>query len=204
MDVLLGLFLFCVLLNTGAALECEICSAMGSRTCTGRMKTCAAVEETCSNTLIEVSQDEQEFPVIIKGCASFHKLITNQYYFTIGGGKIFRMSGVYCVGEACKSALPELAPIQTKPNGKQCPACHSYTSTCPDEVVQCTGSQHYCFKSVSHSVIGYPDGLDVNILMKGCTTDALCDLLNLGKYLSLPGIGNHMAGECWPAKNTCQ
>ncbi|XP_077192586.1 uncharacterized protein LOC143837049 [Paroedura picta] len=46
MQAFLGLFLFSVLLTTGASLECETCSNEGN-SCSGQKETCDASLDTC-------------------------------------------------------------------------------------------------------------------------------------------------------------
>lgn len=43
----------CVLLSSGACLQCEICHSMG-KSCSGPMKTCTGGEDTCGIILHEV------------------------------------------------------------------------------------------------------------------------------------------------------
>ncbi|XP_072836063.2 phospholipase A2 inhibitor gamma subunit B, partial [Pogona vitticeps] len=45
--------------------------------------------------------------------------------------------------------LLSVPPEQVRPNGLQCPACYSWTQICSSEMVNCTGSDTYCFGVLS-------------------------------------------------------
>ncbi|XP_077192585.1 phospholipase A2 inhibitor and Ly6/PLAUR domain-containing protein-like [Paroedura picta] len=52
MHAFLGLFLFSVLLTTGASLECEVCASAGN-SCSGQKETCPGNLDTCITIVAE-------------------------------------------------------------------------------------------------------------------------------------------------------
>ncbi|XP_070619877.1 uncharacterized protein [Erythrolamprus reginae] len=49
--------------------------------------------------------------------------------------------------------------VDTKPNGRQCPACFSETGACKEELTNCTGDEFYCFHLFMRSY-GEPYGIE--------------------------------------------
>ncbi|XP_054855753.1 phospholipase A2 inhibitor gamma subunit B-like [Eublepharis macularius] len=67
MQALFSLFLFFVLLTTGASLECESCAAQGY-SCTGQKQSCPAGLDTCLTLLVEGTTGGQTVTSVGKMC----------------------------------------------------------------------------------------------------------------------------------------
>lgn len=175
------LFIFSVLLATAVSLECEVCKGIGS-SCTGKMKTCNAGQDTCVTTIFENSFDGKSVQAVAKGCESSKACTSPPINMNLGEGKFLRMSSTCCKEGTCTHVSPKMAPEDTQTNGKQCPSCYDTTGTCGKEKVDCTGSDMYCF---DFTLGLQARGTGENITMKGCTTRTTCDRISNGKFLML-------------------
>ncbi|KAH0631426.1 hypothetical protein JD844_005749 [Phrynosoma platyrhinos] len=108
----------------------------------------------------------------MKGCESSHVCNQPPTYMNLGKGRYVRSSVACCVGDLCKTAYPRFAPVMSKPNGKQCPACYSFSRYgCDIEMVDCVGPENYCLDMVEKVTYGK---FVIDVTMKGCVTEALC------------------------------
>ncbi|XP_061453729.1 urokinase plasminogen activator surface receptor-like [Rhineura floridana] len=173
MQTLLGLFTCLVLVTTGNSLECEVCSALGT-SCTGSTQTCEAGKDTCIITMSEHTLVGYTMQMIDKGCASSNVCKHGPKYMDFGQGKQLRSIVTCCVGEACRTAAPQLPLTITKPNGKRCPACYtSSPGACKDEeTVACVGPQQSCLDLAVTVTYGT---IVVNTAQKGCVSKSVCD-----------------------------
>ncbi|XP_062818712.1 phospholipase A2 inhibitor gamma subunit B isoform X2 [Anolis carolinensis] len=169
--MILQILLIPVLLWMGSALECEVCTGLGSN-CSGPMETCADGQDTCAVVMVENTIDGERLLTVMKACESSHVCDGPPSYMNLGKGRYVRTSVACCVGDLCKTAHPHLAPVMNKPNGKQCPACYSFSpSGCGTEVVDCVGPENYCLDMVEKVTYGK---FVIDLTMKGCITEALC------------------------------
>ncbi|XP_053122860.1 phospholipase A2 inhibitor and Ly6/PLAUR domain-containing protein-like [Hemicordylus capensis] len=182
MKTLLGLFVCCVLVTTGTTLECEVCTGIGT-SCTGKMQTCEAGEDTCTIAVSEctVAGFNFQIPLIFKACESSRYCNLGPHYLDFGHGFSLRTMVSCCVGDACRTATPQVPPIITRLNGKQCPACFSsYNSCSAGDMVDCVGPQTECLDlavTVTHGTVVS------SRVQKGCVTKGACDDVSRGKKL---------------------
>uniref|UniRef100_A0ACB8FS58 Uncharacterized protein n=1 Tax=Sphaerodactylus townsendi TaxID=933632 RepID=A0ACB8FS58_9SAUR len=148
MEGFLEVVFFSVLLTSGTSLKCETCIDVGQG-CSGSQMICPAGYDTCAIALMETSTGFVKVAVTVKGCASSNSCKNGPLYGSFGQAKV-RGSVVCCSEFACALASPQLPPINTTVNGKQCPACYSLGSSCVTEVEYCTGSEDYCIDAVTH------------------------------------------------------
>ncbi|XP_053122820.1 phospholipase A2 inhibitor and Ly6/PLAUR domain-containing protein-like [Hemicordylus capensis] len=179
MKTLLGLFVCCVLVTTGTSLECEVCTGIGT-SCTGRMQTCEAGKDTCIIGMSESSIVGINFQMIMKSCESSRHCNLGPQYMDFGQGIAIRTMVNCCVGDACRTAAPQVPPVITGLNGKQCPACYSmFSNTCSaGEMVDCVGPETQCLDlaaTITHGTVV------INTVQKGCVTKGTCNDLSLGK-----------------------
>ncbi|XP_077788626.1 protein RoBo-1-like [Podarcis muralis] len=90
--------------------------------------------------------------------------------------------------------LFSVPPLETKWNGKQCPACHEWSNTCKEEVVNCTGANIYCFDISAHV---HSEKI-VDRTLKGCTSKSFCLSLKSGRTPMLGGSDELRKAECSP------
>ncbi|XP_066494167.1 phospholipase A2 inhibitor gamma subunit B-like [Tiliqua scincoides] len=174
MQTLLGLFFCFVLITTGTALECEVCSD-NSNNCTGSLQTCEAGKDRCATVLTVNTLVGFQINTINKGCVSSSDCSIEPKYMNLGQGKGIRSSTTCCVGNTCRPAKPQLPPATTRPNGKQCPACYttSSSSKCNDrEKVNCVGPENQCLDM--SMTIAYGTSV-VSATQQGCVTQSICD-----------------------------
>ncbi|KAH0631424.1 hypothetical protein JD844_005747 [Phrynosoma platyrhinos] len=178
------LVLFFVLVRTGAPLECEVCSGLG-KSCTGKMHTCLPNHDTCVIVLTESTLDGKMVQTVVKGCESSTICNYPISHLNMGRGRFLRISVVCCTEKTCGKDSPQLLPIETKLNGKQCPACYSWIVPCNPFILDCTGTEEYCF-DVSSRIYAAEGIKDLN--MQGCTTKSVCNSINHGNTPNLEGV----------------
>ncbi|XP_061453724.1 phospholipase A2 inhibitor and Ly6/PLAUR domain-containing protein-like [Rhineura floridana] len=172
MQALFGLFLFSVLLTTGASLECDTCK--GTNTCTGTREACTEGQDACAISFIKVSIDGTKF--VRKSCTSSEACKVGVAEVTYSQGKYSTESITCCKEDGCTPVDPKFPPRNTKPNGGSCPGCSSNSGNCTVEVVKCTGSDTYCI-----SFVLVPGENVVDKIMKGCISEASCTHLKTYK-----------------------
>ncbi|XP_053124348.1 phospholipase A2 inhibitor NAI-like [Hemicordylus capensis] len=179
MKILLGSVVSFVLVTAGSSLECEVCSGLGT-SCVGKMQACEAGKDTCIIVLAENTLAGYSLQTINKGCGSSSVCHHGPNYSNFGQGKVLRSSTTCCVGDACRTAHPQLPPAVTRPNGKQCPACYAVSpSTCNDnETVDCAGPEDNCLDLAL--TITYGTFL-VQTAQKGCASESACRELRRGE-----------------------
>ncbi|XP_063167875.1 phospholipase A2 inhibitor gamma subunit B-like [Candoia aspera] len=174
----LQIFLFFEFLRTVATLECEVCSDNGTN-CIGNLQTCDdSQHNTCVIIWIRSTLGDTVMQTVAKGCDSKEVCKTPKSHLNMGHGKILQASLVCCTEDACHTAKPQLPPREAKLNGKQCLACYSVAGVCSEEMVNCTGSEKYCFEIFSRT---YADGVLWDSAMTGCTTKSTCRSINRGE-----------------------
>uniref|UniRef100_A0A6J0V6G9 Phospholipase A2 inhibitor and Ly6/PLAUR domain-containing protein-like n=1 Tax=Pogona vitticeps TaxID=103695 RepID=A0A6J0V6G9_9SAUR len=199
MQTLLGLSLCFVLVTTGATLECEVCAGVGT-TCTGSMQTCEAGEDTCVIAVSESSVMGIQTKSVIKMCESSSICQHGPQYMHFGHGQDMRTSLVCCVGDACRTATPQLPPIISKPNGKQCPACFNvFSGNCnPNKTVDCVGPETECLDLEATVTYGK---IVAAVMQKGCVTKGACNDTKVNE-VKLAGIHTNIKKlECKPASD---
>nr|XP_020634344.1 uncharacterized protein LOC110070957 [Pogona vitticeps] len=181
-----GSDIYCLsfILVQGVSLECEFCSASGNH-CSGRMITCSPGHDTCLIVLFESTLGDMMVQRLTKSCAISTACTSSTEYMNMGRGKLLRTAVLCCTGRACKTAAPQLLPLEKKTNGKQCPACYSRTGACNPDLLNCTGSEKYCFDLFARTYT--PDEITTSFMM-GCTTKAGCDAIDHGTTPYLEGI----------------
>lgn len=102
-----------------------------------------------------------------------------------------------CLGDDCKYRRPSLPDVDTKLNGKHCPASLvAKHQEFQEELIGCGGDELYCFELSGNATT--PTGLSSEIKMKGCTTEYVCNLLKHG-LVSIVPLGVAGRGFCQPA-----
>ncbi|XP_060114017.1 phospholipase A2 inhibitor and Ly6/PLAUR domain-containing protein-like [Heteronotia binoei] len=86
MQAFVGLFLFSVLLTTGASLECETCTNAGN-SCSGEKLQCTAGLDTCLTLVAEATTGGQTATSILKSCYS--QAVCDQ----LKPGDVFQITG---------------------------------------------------------------------------------------------------------------
>ncbi|XP_042295279.1 phospholipase A2 inhibitor and Ly6/PLAUR domain-containing protein-like [Sceloporus undulatus] len=191
MKALLGLFLFSLLLTSGAFLECETCFATSSN-CTGAWERCEDDEDTCAFGITEKAQGGKSELTVEKGCHSSENCTSGWILVTFGKGEFIRKSTNCCTEEDCSSAFSHWPLLNTTANGKRCPACFSVSKACLPAVVNCTGSEDYCLDLVT-----YTSYTEMRIHLKGCTTESTCAGLQSGMW-NIVDTGDNKV-DCRPA-----
>ncbi|CAI5781136.1 phospholipase A2 inhibitor subunit gamma B-like [Podarcis lilfordi] len=176
-------FFFFALLTTVASLECEICLSNGTH-CTGPKKTCPLEKNACMIAYTENTVDGKKEHTIDKDCATANICTSSAIELYFGPGRFMRTVVYCCIENLCKKFESKFPPIETRMNGKQCPACHVWSDTCKEEMVNCTGHNVYCFDVSSHS---HAQTNSVDRTMKGCTTKSVCSSIRSGRS---PILGN--------------
>ncbi|NXU54350.1 PLIGB inhibitor, partial [Turnix velox] len=159
------------------SLQCEVCHSIG-KTCSGPMKTCNNGEDTCGIILHEVVMGGMSIPSSIKSCLPSR--LCQLGPITLNYGKVRARSHLSCCkGDDCQTISVSLPPEDSKPNGLQCPACYNVDSfQCPEEFVNCTGSENYCIDLAGLMNSGE---LSLKAAMKGCTTISECNIVRDGR-----------------------
>nr|XP_028598279.1 phospholipase A2 inhibitor subunit gamma B-like isoform X3 [Podarcis muralis]XP_028598280.1 phospholipase A2 inhibitor subunit gamma B-like isoform X3 [Podarcis muralis] len=121
---------------------------------------------------------------IDKDCATADICTSSAIELYFGSGRFMRTVVYCCIENLCKKIESKFPPIETRMNGKQCPACHVWSDTCKEEMVNCTGHNVYCFDVSSHS---HAQTSSVDRTMKGCTTKSVCTSIRSGRS---PILGN--------------
>ncbi|XP_078236104.1 uncharacterized protein LOC144583066 [Pogona vitticeps] len=125
-----------------------------------------------------------------KGCERSPFCPYDQIQLYLGKGRYYKSGLLCCHDRTCQKnslqvvsrveaglAKPQSLPIgsflpvpttETIPNGKQCPACFSWSKTCEPELIECTGSNIYCFNMTS--IIDESDQI-----MMGCASTSACN-----------------------------
>ncbi|XP_061452701.1 phospholipase A2 inhibitor NAI-like isoform X3 [Rhineura floridana] len=176
MQTLLKPFVFFLLLTKGTSLECDVCADIGT-SCTGNKKVCREGQDTCVIVFLESTLNGKVLQTVMKGCGSSDTCNSPPKHLNMGRGKSIRTSLTCCIGEACANSTPPVPRVESKTNGKQCPSCYSSSGTCITEMVNCTGSERYCFDVFSRS---NADSRARDMIMKGCTTKSACESINKG------------------------
>ncbi|XP_062818627.1 phospholipase A2 inhibitor and Ly6/PLAUR domain-containing protein isoform X2 [Anolis carolinensis] len=161
------------------ALYCEVCTSFGT-SCTGSLQTCKDGNDTCIIAVAENTLVGQTLQTITKGCVSSSICKAGLTSMNFGQGKKIRSSTICCVGEACRTAVPQIPPLISQTNGKQCPACYAVSpSSCnEDEIVECVGSEDSCLDMAVTVTYGT---FVVKTLQKGCVTKSVCDDIKTGE-----------------------
>ncbi|XP_034973508.2 phospholipase A2 inhibitor and Ly6/PLAUR domain-containing protein-like [Zootoca vivipara] len=178
----------------GASLECEICSSDGIH-CTGPKKTCPLGKNTCMTAYTENTVDGKTEHTIEKDCATADICTSSAIELYFGPGRAMRTIVYCCIEGLCKKIESKFPPIETRMNGKQCPACHVWSDTCKEEMVNCTGHNVYCFDVSSHS---HAATNSVDRTMKGCTTKSVCSSIRSGRSPILQHSDMIMRATCIP------
>ncbi|XP_042295284.1 phospholipase A2 inhibitor and Ly6/PLAUR domain-containing protein-like [Sceloporus undulatus] len=178
MQFLFGSIICLLLAASGNALVCEVCSSIGT-SCTGSLQICEADEDTCVIVVSENSLAGDIIHTIAKSCTNSSLCKQEPKYMNLGQGKIIRSSMICCVGDACRTAVPQIPPI-IQTNGKQCPACYALSdSGCNDrERVNCVGPENSCLDLAM--TITYGTHV-LNTFQRGCVSKSACDELKTGE-----------------------
>ncbi|KAJ7304086.1 hypothetical protein JRQ81_011610 [Phrynocephalus forsythii] len=205
MQTLLRLFLSFVLPMTGTSLQCEVCYSIDSN-CNGTMQTCPFEKDTCAIVFSESTLDGLRIFTTEKGCKESVICTSFLADLYLGQEKFYRAHLYCCTGHTCGKILPDCNyvqflctfPPQLTPNGLQCPACYSWSETCSSQMVNCTGLDTFCFSVLSRTYTESLDGLHVDNIMKGCTTNAVCESFQRGISPFFGSTDNVIHAECSP------
>ncbi|XP_059579489.1 phospholipase A2 inhibitor gamma subunit B-like [Alligator mississippiensis] len=180
------LYVLLAFLGQGSSLQCEFCDAIGDN-CSGSMQTCNPGEDTCGIIKNEAIVGELKSRTYTKSCLSSDACRNPFLSMDFGKGIRQRTSIACCTGEACRTTSVQLPPVNTAPNGLQCPACFSIGSyDCCNEIVYCAGSDTYCFDFKGSLLMG--EGT-LNTAVKGCISVSECTrpvvLMKAGQNFSM-------------------
>ncbi|XP_025051475.1 phospholipase A2 inhibitor subunit gamma B-like isoform X2 [Alligator sinensis] len=190
------LYVLLAFLHQGSSLQCEVCEAIGD-SCSGPMETCDPGEDTCGIIKSEMILGGVKVVTYAKSCLSSDVCPNIHFSMDFGKGIRNRNSIACCTGEACQTASVQLPPLNTTPNGLQCPACFSIgSSDCDTEIAYCTGSETYCFDFAGSFSMGE---VTLNTAVKGCIALSECTrpevLMKAGQGFSM----DFTQFECKPA-----
>ncbi|CAM2113843.1 unnamed protein product [Caretta caretta] len=159
------------------------------------METCDSGKDTCGVIKHEIVQASERIVITQKSCLYSNSCQTDSISMNFGNGMTHRSRITCGVGEDCKTASDPLPPMNTIPNGLQCPACYAENSyQCSENTVSCTGVQTQCFDIAGKITIGV---LPLKTAMKGCTTESECAAPKGEKGLDV----NFVRFECKPASS---
>ncbi|XP_069803835.1 phospholipase A2 inhibitor and Ly6/PLAUR domain-containing protein-like [Dendropsophus ebraccatus] len=159
------------LLTAGAALECEVCLAINSNTCSGHYERCKSPQSHCMVTRTEKSfkddnGGQRRSAVIEKSCGSLHScshpatLTTEKFHV--------RVTTVCCSNDFCNNGTINWQQPNSTDNGLSCPSCFARNSpTCDVEThVNCTGDENHCVQySATHG--------EYTITVAGCASESM-------------------------------
>ncbi|XP_060640953.2 phospholipase A2 inhibitor gamma subunit B-like [Anolis sagrei] len=179
MQILLGVLVCLFLATSGNALYCEVCTGLGT-SCTGGLQICSAGNDTCIIAVTENTLVGDTIQTIAKGCGSSSVCKVGVTYMNFGQGKKIRSNTICCVGEACRTAVPQIPPLITQTNGKHCPSCYAVSpSSCnEDEIVECVGPEDNCLDLAVTVTYGT---FVARTLQKGCVSKSVCDNIKTGE-----------------------
>lgn len=136
------------LLTAGAALECEICYAINSNTCSGHYELCKSPQSRCMVTLTETSLTEDTgvmtSAVLEKSCGSAYKC-SHPATLTTKEFRV-RVTTKCCAQDFCNNGTMDWKQPNSTVNGAACPSCFAKNSqTCDVKThVNCTGDEEHC------------------------------------------------------------
>ncbi|XP_029141228.1 phospholipase A2 inhibitor and Ly6/PLAUR domain-containing protein [Protobothrops mucrosquamatus] len=180
MQILLGYFLFSVLLRTGATFQCKRCR-VDAATCTASLQNCNAGENSCVKRLSQDVTGEKTQTKVAMACIEASQCTKQFIELSYEKGVYARVQYDCCNTDGCTPPTTIMPALNTTVNKKYCPVCSLETGTCSGDVtLECTGSATHCFAS---SIL--KDGAKRPV--KGCTTEAVCNILKTYKG---PLVGN--------------
>lgn len=136
------------LLTAAAALECEICYAINSNTCSGHYEICKSPQSCCMATLTETSltedTGEMKSAVLEKSCGSAYKC-SHPATLTTKEFRV-RVTTMCCTQDFCNNVTIDWKKPNSTQNGETCPTCFERNSqTCDVKShVNCTGDETHC------------------------------------------------------------
>ncbi|XP_059581293.1 phospholipase A2 inhibitor NAI-like isoform X2 [Alligator mississippiensis] len=139
------LYVLLAFLDQGSSLQCKVCDGF-TQDCSGPMQTCDPDQDTCGIIKGEGIFGGVKILLNEKSCVTSNMCRNSHFSFFLEQGIRLRRSIACCTGEACRTVSVQLPPLNTTPNGLQCPVCFSIgSSDCGNGIVNCTGSETYCF-----------------------------------------------------------
>ncbi|KAM4652637.1 phospholipase A2 inhibitor and Ly6/PLAUR domain-containing protein-like [Discoglossus pictus] len=134
------------LLTVGAALECEVCYTLNSKSCSGHYETCESSkgDDRCMVTLTETSVGSLKSALLEKSCGSAYKC-THPSSMTAKGYQVSVITKC-CDTDYCNNGTMDLKITNATLNGVACPSCFAkdYESCDPEATVNCTGDENQC------------------------------------------------------------
>ncbi|XP_069598784.1 phospholipase A2 inhibitor and Ly6/PLAUR domain-containing protein-like [Ranitomeya imitator] len=136
------------LLTAGSALECEVCYAINTNSCSGHHELCKSPQSRCMVTLTETTlkddRGEIKSAVLEKSCGSIYNcshpatLTTKEFHV--------RVTTTCCAENFCNNVTINWKPPNSTNNGMTCPSCFSKSSqTCDVKTqVNCIGDENHC------------------------------------------------------------
>lgn len=159
------------LLSAGFALECEVCFAINSNTCTGHYETCKSDQSRCIVTLTETVMTDGENTYrnaeLEKSCASdydcTHPATLNAKDFKV------RVTRKCCDKDFCNNGTITWNIPESKFNGVTCESCFSRDShSCSAKTpINCTGDEKYCVHYLAQRDGGSP------VSVAGCASESM-------------------------------
>lgn len=183
-----GVLLF--LARKGVSVDCEVCQGVRN-SCQGPIVPCPKIFDTCAIVLMG---GKKGFNGIDKVCT--HTEACRQRLTRINVGRDIAVWNVIacCKGLECKRTTLILPEVRTNLNGLQCPASLvTKQQEFKEEKIGCGGDEIYCFELTGNATT--QRGFTSEITMKGCTTQDVCNSLNVGLVAIVP-LGVVGRGKC--------
>ncbi|CAI9575366.1 unnamed protein product [Staurois parvus] len=163
--------IFSALLSAGFALQCDVCLAINSNTCTGHYETCKSDQNRCMVTLTEMlvidGENTYRSAELEKSCASAydctHPATLNAKDFKV------RVTRKCCDKDFCNNGTITWNIPESASNGVTCDSCFSRDShSCATKKpINCTGDEKYCVHYLAQKDGGSP------ISVAGCASESM-------------------------------
>ncbi|XP_056398591.1 phospholipase A2 inhibitor and Ly6/PLAUR domain-containing protein-like [Hyla sarda] len=159
------------LLAAGGALECEVCYAINSNTCSGHYEHCKSPRARCTVTLTEKTlqndNGEMRSVVLEKSCGSVHSC-SHPATLTTEEFRV-RVTTMCCSQNYCNNGTVSWTALNSTENGLSCPSCFARNSqTCDVKShVNCTGAENHCVQYSATREGGF------TITVAGCASESM-------------------------------
>ncbi|KAK9394468.1 interferon-inducible GTPase 5-like [Crotalus adamanteus] len=122
MQILLGYFLFSILLRTGATFQCIKCQA-DATTCTASLQACNAGENSCVKRLSEDIKGEKTQSKVVMACIGASHCTKQFIELSYEKGVYVRVQYDCCDTDGCTPPSTKMPALNTTINKKFCPVC---------------------------------------------------------------------------------
>ncbi|XP_075047550.1 phospholipase A2 inhibitor and Ly6/PLAUR domain-containing protein-like [Mixophyes fleayi] len=185
------------LLTAGAALKCEVCSALNANSCSGHYETCKSPQSQCMVTLTESSVGPVIggvwSAVLVKSCGSAydcsHPATLTTMEFRV------RVTTKCCDKDYCNNSTVDWKQPNSTLNGVTCESCFARNSaTCDVKVpMNCSGDETNCVQYSASREGGS------TITLAGCASESMQRSQGRaafqGSSISVKGMQNRNGAE---------